>query len=95
MRIVRLFWAGVQIESQGATLVIDLLEQTAPIRPFMGDPRLPIVFGSEVLDFALVTHLHPDHYDPDTLGVEITAVSRTLLSLASGQECRGRRLSIA
>ena len=67
MRIVRLSWAGVQIESEGATLVIDLLEHTAPIRSFMGDPRLPIVFGPEVLDLALVTHLHPDHYDPDTL----------------------------
>jgi L-ascorbate metabolism protein UlaG (beta-lactamase superfamily) len=67
MRIVRLFWAGVEIESEGATLVIDLLEHTAPIRSLMGDPRLPIVFGSEVLDFALVTHLHPDHYDPDAL----------------------------
>ena len=67
MRIVRLFWAGVQIESEGATLVIDLLEHTAPIRSLMGDPRLPIVFGSEFLDFALVTHLHPDHYDPDAL----------------------------
>lgn len=67
MRIVRLFWAGVQIESEGATLVIDLLEHTAPIHSLMGDSRLPIVFGPEVLDFALVTHLHPDHYDPDAL----------------------------
>jgi hypothetical protein len=59
MRIVRLFWAGVQLESEGTTLVFDLLEHTDPIRSLMGDPRLPIVFGSEFLDFALVTHLHP------------------------------------
>jgi L-ascorbate metabolism protein UlaG (beta-lactamase superfamily) len=67
MRIVRLSWAGVQIESEGATLVIDLLEHTSSIRSFMGDPRLPIVCGLAVLDLALVTHLHPDHYDPDAL----------------------------
>jgi L-ascorbate metabolism protein UlaG (beta-lactamase superfamily) len=67
MRIVRLFWAGVQIESEGATLVIDLLEHTAPIRSLMGDPRLPIALGSEYLNFSLVTHLHPDHYDPEAL----------------------------
>jgi len=67
MKIVRLFWAGVQIESRGATLVIDLLEQTARMKALLGDPRLPIVPGAEVLDFALVTHLHPDHYDPETL----------------------------
>jgi hypothetical protein len=52
MRIVRLFWAGVQIESEGATLVIDLLEYTAPIRSFMGDPHLPIVLGPEVIESA-------------------------------------------
>jgi L-ascorbate metabolism protein UlaG (beta-lactamase superfamily) len=28
---------------------------------------LPIVCGPAVLDLALVTHLHPDHYDPDAL----------------------------
>jgi L-ascorbate metabolism protein UlaG (beta-lactamase superfamily) len=83
MRIVRLFWAGVQIESQGATLVIDLLEQTAPIRPFMGDPRLPIVFGPEVLDFALVTHLHPDHYDPDTLRRKLRTDAKVLCDPAN------------
>src|ERR1700689_1303235 len=57
MRIMRLFWAGVQIESEGATLVIDLLEHTAPIRSLMGDPRLPLAFAAQVLDAALVTHL--------------------------------------
>ena len=67
MRIVRLFWAGVQIESEGVTLVIDLLEHTAALSPFLGDPRLPLAFAPEPLDAALVTHLHPDHYDPDSL----------------------------
>ena len=83
MRIVRLFWAGVQIESQGATLVIDLLEQTAPIRTLMGDPRLPIVFGSEVLDFAFVTHLHPDHYDPDVLRRKLRPDAKVLCDPAN------------
>jgi len=67
MRIVRLFWAGVQIESEGVTLVIDLLEHTAPLHPFLGTSRVPLAFAPEVLDAALVTHLHPDHYDPDSL----------------------------
>jgi L-ascorbate metabolism protein UlaG (beta-lactamase superfamily) len=78
MRIVRLFWAGVQIESEGATLVIDLLEHTAPIRSLMGDPRLPMVFGQEFLDFALVTHLHPDHYDPDALRGKLQPEAKVL-----------------
>jgi L-ascorbate metabolism protein UlaG (beta-lactamase superfamily) len=83
MRIRRLFWAGVQIESNGATLVIDLLEHTAPIRAFMGDPRSPIVFGSEVLDFALVTHLHPDHYDPETLRRKLSTDAKVLCDPAN------------
>jgi L-ascorbate metabolism protein UlaG (beta-lactamase superfamily) len=83
MRIVRLFWAGVQIESEGATLVIDLLEHTAPIRSLMGDPRLPIVFAPEVLDLALVTHLHPDHYDPDALRGKLRPDSKVLCDPAN------------
>jgi L-ascorbate metabolism protein UlaG (beta-lactamase superfamily) len=67
MRIVRLFWTGVQIESEGVTLVIDLLEHTAPLHPFLSTSRVPLAFAPDVLDAALVTHLHPDHYDPDSL----------------------------
>jgi L-ascorbate metabolism protein UlaG (beta-lactamase superfamily) len=67
MRIVRLFWAGVQIDFEGATIVIDLLEHTAPLHSMLGDPHLPPVFAQQPLDAALVTHLHPDHYDPDAL----------------------------
>jgi len=67
MRIVRLFWAGIQICCDQVTLVIDLLEDVAPIRSLLGNPRLPVVSAPEVVDVALVTHLHPDHYDADTL----------------------------
>jgi L-ascorbate metabolism protein UlaG (beta-lactamase superfamily) len=90
MRIVRLFWAGVEIKSQGATLVIDLLEHTAPIRSLMGDARLPIVFGSEFLDFALVTHLHPDHYDPDTLRRKLRPDAQVFCDPVNAPEDRER-----
>ena len=76
MRIVRLFWAGVQIESEGVTLVIDLLEHTAALSPFLGDPRVPLAFAPEHLDAALVTHLHPDHYDPDSLRQKLGRMQR-------------------
>ena len=57
MRIVRLFWAGVQIDFDGATIVIDLLEHTDPLRSMLGDPRLPPAFAHQPLDESLVTHL--------------------------------------
>jgi L-ascorbate metabolism protein UlaG (beta-lactamase superfamily) len=68
-------WAGVQITSEHSTLVIDLLENTAAVRSILGEPRSQIVPGPEVADIALVTHLHPDHYDAD-------ALKRTLRSQA-------------
>ncbi|HWX52965.1 MAG TPA: MBL fold metallo-hydrolase [Verrucomicrobiae bacterium] len=67
MKIVRLSWAGVQVTSGDATLVIDLLEETGPVVSFLGAPRTKIVPAEGPLDAALVTHLHPDHYDPATL----------------------------
>jgi len=94
MRIVRLSWAGVQIESEGATLVIDLLEHTAPVRSFMGDPRLPIVFGPEVLDLALVTHLHPDHYDPDALRRKLRPDAKVLCDPANAPKIASDGLAI-
>jgi L-ascorbate metabolism protein UlaG (beta-lactamase superfamily) len=83
---MRLFWAGVQIESEGATLVIDLLEHAAPIRSLMGDPRLPIVFGSESLEFELVIHLHPDHYDPNTLRRKLRSDAKVLCHPANASK---------
>jgi hypothetical protein len=44
MRIVLLFWAGVQIEFDGAAIAIDPLEDTDLLSPILGEPSLPTVF---------------------------------------------------
>jgi hypothetical protein len=36
MKIVRLSWAGIQLTARDTTLVIDLLEDTAPLVSFLG-----------------------------------------------------------
>ncbi|HEX2191497.1 MAG TPA: MBL fold metallo-hydrolase [Longimicrobiaceae bacterium] len=70
MRIRRLSWAGVTIEAAGATLVIDPLEDAAgALRLGMGPPREALVPAGPdgSADGALVTHAHPDHFDPRAL----------------------------
>jgi hypothetical protein len=44
---------------------------------------LPIVFGPEVLDLALVTRLHPDHYDPDALRRKLRPDAKVLCDAAN------------
>ena len=92
--IVRLFWAGIQIECQGATLVIDLLEQTAEIRSLLGDPRLPVVFGPDSLDIALITHLHPDHYDVSTLKRKLRPQAKVICDPANVSKITRDGLSV-
>jgi L-ascorbate metabolism protein UlaG (beta-lactamase superfamily) len=63
MKITRLGWAGVELEAAGGeTAVIDLLQHTGGMAPFMGEPHGPLPGptrpGAAVL--ALVTHL-PEH----------------------------------
>lgn len=66
VRIERLSWAGVRITRAGSAVLIDALGDAEKVTPFMGEPTEPLVeVGSA--DAALVTHLHPDHFDPATL----------------------------
>lgn len=65
MRIRCLGWAGLEIEADGSTAVIDLLADASSLARFIGEPRGPLLeptAGS--VSVALVTHLHADHADP-------------------------------
>jgi L-ascorbate metabolism protein UlaG (beta-lactamase superfamily) len=68
VNVKRLSWAGVQLEAGGSSVVIDLFAEAEPVRPFMGEPAHPLVrVDDNSVQLALVTHVHPDHYDPDAL----------------------------
>lgn len=69
LRIRRLGWAGVEIEAQGSTAVIDLLESLGPMTRFIGEPheQLPPPSSPGTVSLALVTHMHGDHADPHAL----------------------------
>ncbi|HST42839.1 MAG TPA: MBL fold metallo-hydrolase [Conexibacter sp.] len=73
MRIRRLGWAGLEIEAEGESAVIDLFEDAAPLEPFVGAPHgpLPAPATAGAVATALVTHLHADHADPAAIAAAL------------------------
>ncbi|HMU26037.1 MAG TPA: MBL fold metallo-hydrolase [Solirubrobacterales bacterium] len=73
MRIRRLGWAGIEVESGGETVVVDHVLGWKSIESYIGPPRTPLLepesAGRSLAAF--VTHLHTDHTDA-------AAVSQTL-----------------
>jgi L-ascorbate metabolism protein UlaG (beta-lactamase superfamily) len=71
VEISRLSWAGVKVECGGEQLVIDAIEgRDGAVQARIGQPRLPllpIANDERPIDFAVVTHLHKDHFDVETL----------------------------
>ncbi|MDQ5894137.1 MAG: fold metallo-hydrolase [Actinomycetota bacterium] len=65
MRVRRLGWAGIEIESGGSTVVIDHILGWKSIEPYIGPPRTPLLEPSAAGQSlgAFVTHLHTDHTD--------------------------------
>lgn len=66
VQVQRLSWAGVRVVGDDGALLIDALADADRLTEFMGLPREPLADVGRA-DAALVTHLHPDHFDPVTL----------------------------
>jgi L-ascorbate metabolism protein UlaG (beta-lactamase superfamily) len=69
MRIQRLSWAGIKLESSPYVVLVDPLLNCERLRTFMDEPKLEIVSSLQagIADAILITHLHPDHYDPSAI----------------------------
>src|SRR5437879_3604502 len=63
MRVRRLGWAGLEIESTGTTVLVDAVEEAEPLRSILPAESLPAARAGGAAA-ALVTHLHSDHADP-------------------------------
>jgi L-ascorbate metabolism protein UlaG (beta-lactamase superfamily) len=63
LRIQRLAWAGVRLQLGKDTLLIDPLSDPAVWGPALKDPLVEVEAG-EGARYVLVTHRHPDHFDP-------------------------------
>src|SRR2546427_766791 len=64
MRIRRLGWAGIELEADGQTALIDVLRDITPLAEFVGEPRDALPPPTPAASVALATHLHADHCDP-------------------------------
>ena len=90
MRLTWLGWAGAELEADGATVVIDPLQDTGAVFAPLGDqaaamplPRVvPPSVGKAVA--GLVTHLHRDHADASALRVALARGATLLEPLAGG-----------
>lgn len=69
VRIRRLGWAGVEIECENETLLIDYIQDKTPILPALRnkDEIFPKSSQQGVACAALLTHLHADHADADAI----------------------------
>lgn len=75
MRMRRLGWAGVEIECDGETLVIDYVQDTSPMEAILrsADEPFPAASRPGATAAALLTHLHSDHADPAALAAALVA----------------------
>ncbi|GGH26974.1 hypothetical protein GCM10007423_12360 [Dyadobacter endophyticus] len=66
MKLHRLSWAGLKIESNGQILLIDAVQNYQ--RGASIGPENPVQFAQNTRAYVvLITHLHSDHYDPEAI----------------------------
>ena len=64
MRVRRLGWAGVEVEQDGGTLLIDYVLDASQLPCATPRSLFPRAFQPASAVAAIVTHLHADHADP-------------------------------
>jgi L-ascorbate metabolism protein UlaG (beta-lactamase superfamily) len=70
MKITRLSWAGLLIQSDSTNILIDPLQNISyRMIEFLGEPKEPImeIPGDIGNPHVFVTHIHPDHFDLGTI----------------------------
>jgi len=68
MRIRYLGWAGIEIDAEGHTLLIDYIQDSSSI---LSNVQFPLPLRRGKATAALVTHLHSDHADPVALSTAV------------------------
>jgi L-ascorbate metabolism protein UlaG (beta-lactamase superfamily) len=64
MKITRLSWAGLKIESPATTIYIDPLQNVTALEALLGKPKFPIFpIPKTGKANVLITHIHEDHFD--------------------------------
>jgi L-ascorbate metabolism protein UlaG (beta-lactamase superfamily) len=68
MEIRRLAWAGLEVNADGETAVIDFVEDFSGLHGDSSPGEIPPSPASGTAVAGLLTHLHSDHADVDALG---------------------------
>jgi L-ascorbate metabolism protein UlaG (beta-lactamase superfamily) len=77
LRAQRLAWAGVRLELPSAVICVDPLISTQVWGVALKDPLIPFTAGPDTRS-VLVTHLHPDHFDPPAI-TQIVGTTGTVI----------------
>jgi L-ascorbate metabolism protein UlaG (beta-lactamase superfamily) len=91
MIVRRLTWAGLEIETPAATVVVDLLAGTPPLSRYAGEPREPLLAPAAApgaVTAAAVTHLHSDHFDAEGLRRVLAPDAPVLCPAAASEHVR-------
>ncbi len=90
MKLTKLSWSGVHIEAGGKSILIDPVEEFSSMEPYMGKPLRPVWRFSDHIkaDIVLLTHLHRDHYDPETLVKVLKPGAMILVSKGSVEKVK-------
>ena len=72
MRVQRLKWAGLRLETAGRVILIDPVENFAAFAMGAATSQvektgISVSGATTQADYILLTHLHPDHYDPQLI----------------------------
>lgn len=72
LRLRRLGWAGVELAFGNETLLIDYIQDTKPLIQLRSEKEVFLTSSQPgKANVALVTHLHPDHADPEAISVAV------------------------
>jgi L-ascorbate metabolism protein UlaG (beta-lactamase superfamily) len=91
MIVRRLTWAGLEIRTPAATMVIDLLAGTPALSEYAGAPKeelLAPAAGDGTVALAAVTHLHSDHFDAEGLRRSLAPDAPVLCPAAASDKVR-------
>lgn len=92
MRVTWLGWAGAELEEDGATVVIDPLQDAGAVFAYLGDQAAGMVVPEVVAPSAgravagLVTHLHRDHADAAALKTALRPGAPVLEPPSQGED---------
>jgi L-ascorbate metabolism protein UlaG (beta-lactamase superfamily) len=98
VQVTRLSWAGIRVDVNDQRLIIDAIEgRNGEVQSHLGaplKPLVPIASDDKRVDIAVLTHLHPDHYDLDALRRNLSSGGKVVVPAAAAPDLAGTGLNV-